>query len=147
MLIWHGPMKGTKTLQNWIWEGIGRLLGASWEPLGRFWRPPGRSWGPPGRSWGPLGRFLGASWVLLVSSWASDASKTPLRRPKPPPRPLQDANIPPKPSPKPHFGRVFSLIFCIFIENCDFVKIVLPSRRRACFIGFEYSKKYKKSIL
>ena len=49
---------------DWILDGSGSMLGASWTPLGQLW-------GAFGRLLAPLGRSLGASWTLLGRSWAS----------------------------------------------------------------------------
>ena len=43
-------------------EGLGGLLGSSWEPLGLLLGPLGRVWGA---SWGDVG----ASWSGLGASW------------------------------------------------------------------------------
>ena len=42
-----------------LFELLGSLLGASWEPLGASWSFLGRSWAVLGRNWVALRRLLG----------------------------------------------------------------------------------------
>ena len=57
-----------------LWEALGRLLGASWEPLGASWRLLGASCRLLGASWGTSGSHLadlGSCWTHLGASWSA----------------------------------------------------------------------------
>ena len=57
MQISDGKNQARKSLQNWIWEGLGLHLGGVWDGLGLFWRP--------------LGGFLVVFLVFLIGLFSS----------------------------------------------------------------------------